>query len=587
MKTGSRRGVVLATTLLGAFTIGCGAGEEQPCSETNPCVPGMACDRTASCVPADPLGLLETRLADGVRGADYADTLHAEGGLAPYTLELGAAPAWLTLRPGEVDGEAELGGVPDELCADRLVEVVLTDSSFGQGQRVTVELSLTVTECGTGDTRACAYAEGGRCLLGESACLQGDWGACAGGQASADPARCGPDCGACGPEADSCRSGLCACGAWPVCVTGEACCDGGCRVLASDAAHCGGCGRDCAIRLEQVATPACRQGACDYDACAQGHLDCDGDRSNGCETPFSAADCGACGFSCGEFGACVDGACGCLTPHDDCDGSLQNGCEAYLPTALEHCGLCSRSCLDDVVHAAGIACAGGECDYASCLASHADCDGERANGCEQGLWETQACGPGCGGLLDCHLHTVHAEGVSCDRGTCTYEACQPGYKSCDDDPADGCETLLWNPENCRTDCLLPGVDCRLEVQHAIQLLCDGACDYTTCDSAFGDCDENRRNGCEQFLWAPDSCGQGCEGRVDCHLQVEGAGTATCVDGACDYDHCEANRGDCDFDRTNGCETFLLSDPDHCNACFFQCPNHFDYCCAGLCSMDPC
>src|SRR5689334_14851783 len=46
-------------------------------------------------------------------------------------------------------------------------------------------------------------------------------------------------------------------------------------------------------------------------ACQEGSADCDGDRTNGCETAvdFSEQHCGRCGETCGGDARCVFGIC--------------------------------------------------------------------------------------------------------------------------------------------------------------------------------------------------------------------------------------------------------------------------------------
>jgi hypothetical protein len=68
-------------------------------------------------------------------------------------------------------------------------------------------------------------------------------------------------------------------------VAGFAECDGdannGCEVATtSDPAHCGGCGRRCALAN---ATSACAAGVCVVAVCSGSFGDCDGDPANGCE----------------------------------------------------------------------------------------------------------------------------------------------------------------------------------------------------------------------------------------------------------------------------------------------------------------
>ncbi|HOX47256.1 MAG TPA: hypothetical protein PK668_26925 [Myxococcota bacterium] len=706
---------------------GCGAGEES-CSDVNPCLAGTACDRSGQCVPAEPLRILEPRLADGVQGAEYADTLHAAGGIPPYTFALGGSPGWLRLAPGANQGEAALSGIPTETCADLAVEIDVTDTSYGDGQTLTATLLLSVQACLENDIQPCSYALDGRCLNGSRTCEHAVWGSCNDGVASTALETCGPECVPCEASADNCRQGLCACGAEPVCAGALLCCAGacldgvadpancgacgrtcspeeahalaswcadsacdydacqpgfldcdgdrtnGCETLADEAAcgacgrvcadfvqgatgptcagepvgarscdydacepgaldcdgdrangcetpvgledcegcglacatqcvpspagdghvcacsldgdcfadqsccegrcashdepaHCGGCGLDCTSLVEHVERAQCALGACTYDRCAAGFLDCDGDRADGCETTVSADDCGACGHACGPDATCADPtgdpACACVTPHEDCNQSWQDGCEADLQQDPARCGRCDRDCQLELQHATGPLCEAGICDYTSCAPGYGDCDAERSDGCETHLWLVDACRAACGEFaMNCLDRVAHVLEVRCTGG-CGYSVCALGYGDCDSDPANGCEVSIWVPSGCGLSCA-ERIDCTQQVQNAGDIDCTaGACSYGACLAGFGDCDMDRSDGCERPLWLLQSCRADCFlAPADCTQEIAHASGADCNEGACDYSTCEAGYRDCDLDRTNGCEADLWR-PEAC------------------------
>ena len=56
---------------------------------------------------------------------------------------------------------------------------------------------------------------------------------------------------------------------------------------------------------------ACIAGACTVSECVAGHADCNGEPSDGCETPTDTDvdNCGACGNYCGAGGQCTSGVC--------------------------------------------------------------------------------------------------------------------------------------------------------------------------------------------------------------------------------------------------------------------------------------
>jgi hypothetical protein len=667
MHLGTLRGILmLSIVLVGTCRLlpACGLGENQDCSLVNTCREGLACDRSGQCVPAEPLRILEPRLADGVVGVEYADSLHAAGGIPPYTIALGASPGWLRLAPGSSADEIALSGVPTETCEDLAVEVTVTDSSYGDGQAFTASLLLSVQACPEDEARTCAYALSGRCLTGSQICAQGGWGECSDGVASTALQTCGPECAPCDAAADNCRQGLCACGAEPICAGALLCCAGGCLDGSADPSNCGACGLTCSPEAAHALASWCAESACDYDACLPGFLDCDGDRANGCETPMGEAACGACGRVCADYVQGVSApvcagepggarACDydtCAPETLDCDGDRTNGCET--PVGLENCEGCGRACasqcvaspaggghlcscgLDDecfadqsccegrcaahdepahcggcgldctplVEHVEQVLCAQGACTYERCAAGFLDCDGERSNGCETAVSVEdcgacgRACGPnaacadpagvpacvcvtphedcnqswqdGCEADLqqdvadcgqcdrDCQLELQHATGPLCATGVCDYTSCDPGYGDCDAERTDGCEAQLWVTEACRATCADFAVNCLDLVDHVVAVRCTGACGYTACAVGYGDCDTNATNGCEAPLWVPTGCGLTCAGRVDCTQQVQHAETISCATGTCAYDTCQAGFGDCDMDRSDGCESSL-------------------------------
>ncbi|MFO0685636.1 MAG: MopE-related protein [Sandaracinus sp.] len=66
----------------------------------------------------------------------------------------------------------------------------------------------------------------------------------------------------------------------------------------------------------------CSTGSCTIASCTMPYGDCDGDRSNGCESDLAndPLHCGDCGVACGAGGACFDPSTGM---HGDCDDVVQ------------------------------------------------------------------------------------------------------------------------------------------------------------------------------------------------------------------------------------------------------------------------
>jgi hypothetical protein len=151
--------------------------------------------------------------------------------------------------------------------------------------------------------------------------------------------------------------------------------------------------------------------------CPDGFIDCDRDRSNGCEIDVSVVCSDTVGADMVTF-ACVERDCvyeACLDDRYECDGDLANGCER---DATAEC--------DEVMNATDLAFDCNGCRY-TCLPGFRDCDGDTQYGCELDV------GALCAGL-------VHTSGVDydCDAMTCTYESCEPGFFDCNEG-SDGCE----------------------------------------------------------------------------------------------------------------------------------------------------
>lgn len=159
----------------------------------------------------------------------------------------------------------------------------------------------------------------------------------------------------------ACVSGNCAIS----CNSGRGNCDGnlanGCETNLGTTTNCGSCGVKCGTNH---ASPSCLNGQCSL-LCESGYANCNGDASDGCEV-LTAGDnnnCGSCGLSCTAsvvhaIGVCMAGMCSytgaCASGWGDCDGGKSNGCETSL-TLNSNCGSCNFKC------GGGKQCVGGTC----------------------------------------------------------------------------------------------------------------------------------------------------------------------------------------------------------------------------------
>lgn len=137
-------------------------------------------------------------------------------------------------------------------------------------------------------------------------------------------------------------------------------------------------------------------------------------------------------------------------------------------------------------------------------------------------------------------------------GTCdaTQKACG-GSCASKDDPKTGCAGVACDP--------CPAVT------NASGACKGGACSFS-CDTGFGDCDNDPRTGCEAKT-AVDvancgACGHAC-GSANTDLPSK------CEAGKCGFT-CKPGFAHCSTDDTTGCETSTLADKNNCGACGHSC-----------------
>jgi hypothetical protein len=326
---------------------------------------------------------------------------------------------------------------------------------------------------------------------------------------------------------------------------------------------------------------ACRDGACAPTACVTNFADCNGIATDGCETfTNTTTDCGGCGVTCPSLPngmvSCDSGQCTitmCPLAFADCNGSRADGCESSQFTDPLNCGGCGNVC---AFPQAVATCAAGFCRILECASNRADCDGIEANGCEVDLLtDVTACGE-CGRAC---VGTNTSGAPSCAAGTCVRGPCIAGAEDCDGDPANGCEaSLLSDARNCDA-C---NVQCP-NLPHATASCVAGSCGLSVCNGGYDDCDGMSFNGCEVHLATDQNHCGACNAPCDFGM----GGYGTCQSGMCVPTGCRTGFGDCSLPGT--CDTDLRNDPSHCGACGNPCiaPNGTPTCRDTVCGVANC
>jgi hypothetical protein len=283
-------------------------------------------------------------------------------------------------------------------------------------------------------------------------------------------------------------------------------------------------------------------GSSDVRQCPPGRVSCNGI----CVDPRSdPANCGGCGQTCsGAPNAaprCVAGVCqvACRPGFGDCDGNAANGCETDLTQDVEHCGACATRCAG--APNATPVCTAGTCSIA-CASGFKDCNRDPTDGCETNVESDPA---NCG---QCGNACVPGSGASaaCSAGKCVYSCTNPlpGEVICGKSCVD--------PSTDRTNC----GGCR-NVCPPTQLCADGQCGCaageTLCTAT-----------CTNLATDPANCGR-C-GR-SCNPGW------SCSNGKCTCDPPKSTCG-------NVC-TDTSQDPNNCGQCSKPCPPG-NLCVSGHC-----
>ncbi len=353
--------------------------------------------------------------------------------------------------------------------------------------------------------------------------------------------------------ADAANCGACG----TACANNGACCAGTCADTTKDVANCGQCGNACAGKN---ADWQCTNGACAVTTCHGTFQDCDGDPKDGCESDITSDpnNCTACGKACtfpnaapACMNGCVVGKCNSGFTH--CTANPADGCETNVDGDLANCGACNNVCAS--IPNGSVACVMGLCAVGSCMPGWGDCDMRADNGCEANLGTDFAHCRSCNNACP----PVKNGTPGCNNGICGVAGCANGFKDCNGDPSDGCETNVGgdvaNCGTCRLVCAAP--------PNAAAACTGGSCGLGLCNAGYLDCNLKASDGCEVNGNADSmnckTCGNVCPPVAN--------GTPGCTNGACGIGACNPGYTACAGACVN-----LTSDVKNCGACGKVCPN---------------
>jgi hypothetical protein len=340
--------------------------------------------------------------------------------------------------------------------------------------------------------------------------------------------------------------------------------------------NCGGpcppcaSGQACAVTLD-CASGECIEGTCRDPLCSDGVVS--GDES-GIDCGGSCTPCPD-GGPCNVASDCASSVCGdngmCAVP--SCSDDAKNGSESDVDCGGTTCDKCPTGgiCVgrNDCISAE---CTNGKCTVV-CLDGTGNCDGDMANGCETNLKTSAAHCNACGAA--CNLPNAEE---ACSAGECVVDSCVAPYLDCNGEAEDGCEV---NGSTDGSNCGGCGITC---IGINGSPFCAGSACQITCDTGYGDCNDDRADGCEANIHSVAHCGE-CNNACDA-----GNGTPQCnADDMCVVVDCDPGRGDCNLDSGDGCEMDVTADVDNCGGCGNICvvANGTAGCEASECMVESC
>ena len=361
----------------------------------------------------------------------------------------------------------------------------------------------------------------------------------------------GEECG----EYEKCVDGACRC------IGGYLKCDGKCVSTRSDMS-CGDtefCGElvNCeeSSRVCNSTTYKCE--------CPKNYVECNGD----CINPMVS------GTHCGARGRCNDDSeesnhfkgYNCADKGEVCKvdtGSVGAKCTSNCPDGFVNC---KGECVDQAEYHLNETCTGCHADY--CYTGRVDengkpidfnyrlCKSVDTNGVDNKKNSSRFCN-GCN-VVPYRDDLGENEATSCPASMyCTGKS---GSYRCDCKPGTTlCKIPVEGSSDLQSACIPSDhlKECSVDDNGNMEL---------TCEDGWKDCNGDPTDGCETNLnTSVEHCGD-CKN--NCFETTKGAFGQTCNEGKCDYALCLSGYGDCNEERSDGCETDKLkTDVNNCGRC---------------------
>lgn len=301
-----------------------------------------------------------------------------------------------------------------------------------------------------------------------------------------------------------------------------------------------------------------------WSGCASGDTTTNSTSSGGGSTVGNGGNTNTGGKNtAGSGGGTGGGMVTCAVDEKTCNGSCVKVNDPAYGCTQTGCDACATPTNGTSL------CALGICTLGDCVDGFKNCDGNDTNGCETDVkTDPNQCG-GCGSTCMIPYATPN-----CVNGKCGIGTCSDGRVDCDGDLLNGCEAdLQFDPKNCGS-C---GHPCP-----GTQTCEKGICGLY-CPKDKANCDNDESNGCETPLHTLNDCefcGDSC---------ILNNASSTCdQNGVCSLGECDMGWMNCDNSSDTGCETNVAGDSNNCGNCGNVCPsgpNSTAVCKSGACDIN--